>query len=428
MAIDPLSPSTNSTKLNYIISLTIIGSLFFIFGFVTWLNGILIPYLKIACELTNFQALFVAFAFYISYTVMALPSSWVLKKTGFKNGMMAGLWVMAMGTLIFVPAAMIRTFGLFLTGLFVMGTGLAILQTAVNPYITIIGNRETAARRISIMGICNKVAGAIAPLILAYFILHDGDAFVANLKTMTLADKAVALNGLATRVILPYIIMTIVLFLLGLMIRFSPLPEIESEPEENANDQPASNKKTIFAFPQLILGAIALFFYVGAEVMAGDTIIRYGISKGIAIATAKAFTSYTLFAMVVGYILGITLIPKIISQRIALLFSAILGILLTIGVLFADGNTSVMFVAILGFANAIVWPAIWPLAIHDLGKFIKTGSAVLIMAIAGGALLPLAWGWWSDHFNSQQAYWILFPCYLIILLYASWWYKLRSWK
>src|SRR5664280_1755892 len=125
-----LRTPTSSPRMNYVFSLAIIGSLYFIFGFVTWLNGILIPYLKIACELTNFQALFVAFAFYISYTVMALPSSWVLKKTGFKNGMMAGLWVMAIGTLIFVPAAMLRTYGLFLTGLFVMGTGLAILQTA----------------------------------------------------------------------------------------------------------------------------------------------------------------------------------------------------------------------------------------------------------------------------------------------------------
>lgn len=414
--------------MNYVFALAIIGSLYFIFGFVTWLNGILIPYLKIACELTNFQALFVAFAFYISYTVMALPSSWVLKKTGFKNGMMVGLWVMAGGTLIFVPAAMTRTFGLFLTGLFVMGTGLAILQTAVNPYITIIGKRETAARRISIMGICNKVAGAIAPLILAYFILQDGDAFVKNLRGLDVASKAIALDGLAERVILPYIIMTLVLLLLGMMIRFSSLPEVEAEPEESQDNSDTSDKKSIFAFPQLILGAIALFFYVGAEVMAGDTIIRYGISKGIAIATAKAFTTYTLIAMVVGYVLGIALIPKIISQRIALLSSAVLGILLTVGVLYADGNTSVMFVAILGFANAIVWPAIWPLAIHDLGKFIKTGSALLIMAIAGGALLPIAWGWWSDHYNAQQAYWILFPCYLVILLYASWWYKLRSWK
>ena len=415
-------------KTNYVLSITIIGALFFIFGFVTWLNGILIPYLKIACELTNFQALFVAFAFYISYTVMALPSSWLLKKTGFKNGMMVGLLVMAAGTLLFIPAAFSRTYGLFLTGLFVMGTGLAILQTASNPYITIIGKRETAARRISIMGICNKLAGAIAPLILAYFILSDGDAFVASLKNMDDAAKAIALDGLAQRVINPYLVMSLILALLGFGVRFSPLPEVELEPEEEMENHAISSKKTIFEFPQLILGAIALFFYVGAEVIAGDTIIRYGISLGIDISTAKIFTTYTLIAMVAGYTLGIILIPKVISQRMALLFSAILGILLTLGVLFAGGNTSVLFVALLGLANAIVWPAIWPLAIHDLGKFIKTGSALLIMAIAGGALLPLVWGWWSDQYNSQQAYWILIPCYLVIFLYASWWYKLRTWK
>jgi glucose/galactose transporter len=417
-----------SVKSNYILSISIIGALFFIFGFVTWLNGILIPYLKIACELTNFQALFVAFAFYISYTVMALPSSWVLKKTGFKNGMMAGLFVMAFGTLLFIPAAMSRTFGLFLTGLFVMGTGLAILQTASNPYITIIGNRETAAKRISIMGICNKLAGAIAPLILAYFILNDGDAFVASLATMDETAKAIALDGLAARVITPYLVMSVVLLLLGLGIRFSPLPEVELEPEEETENHALANKKSIFDFPHLILGAIALFFYVGAEVVAGDTIIRYGISMGIEIATAKVFTTYTLIAMVVGYTLGILLIPKILSQRTALIGSAVLGLILSLGVLISDGNTSVLFVALLGLANALVWPAIWPLAIHDLGKFIKTGSALLIMAIAGGALLPLAWGWWSDNYDPQQAYWILLPCYTIILLYASWWYKLRNWK
>ncbi|MCX6244378.1 MAG: sugar MFS transporter [Bacteroidetes bacterium] len=423
-----LNSTAGNARANYIISLSIIGSFFFIFGFVTWLNGILIPYLKIACELSNFQALFVTFAFYISYTVMALPSSWLLKQTGFKKGMMAGLLVMAFGTLIFIPAAYTRTYGLFLTGLFIMGTGLAILQTASNPYITILGKRETAARRISIMGICNKLAGAIAPLILAYFILRDGDAFVAFLRGMDDAEKVIALDGLAQRVVMPYLVMTIILVLLGLMVRFSPLPEIEAEPEEEMENHEIAAKKSIFDFPQLILGAIALFFYVGAEVIAGDTIIRYGISKGIAIATAKVFTTYTLIAMVAGYSLGIALIPKVISQRMALLVSAVLGFILTFGVIFADGNTSVLFVAILGFANAIVWPAIWPLAIHDLGKFIKTGSALLIMAIAGGALLPLAWGWWSDHFSSQQAYWILFPCYLVIFLYASWWYKLRSWK
>lgn len=410
---------------NYILSITIIGVLFFIFGFVTWLNGILIPYLQIACELTNFQALFVAFAFYISYTVMALPSSWLLKKTGFKNGMMVGLLVMAVGTLTFIPAANTRIYGLFLMGLFIQGTGLAILQTASNPYITILGPIESAARRISIMGICNKVAGALAPLILAFIILHDGDAFVEKLKTLDETSKMIALDGLASRVILPYVVMSIVLILLGLMIRFSPLPEVESEPEEK--DETVTEKTNVFQFPQLILGVLALFFYVGVEVIAGDTIIRYGISLEIPINTAKTFTSLTLISMVLGYIIGIILIPKYISQQSALQVSAVLGIVFSFGVLLGTPFISVTFVALLGLANAMVWPAIWPLAIHGLGKFLKTGSALLIMAIAGGALLPLLWGKLADVYNTQMAYWVLIPAYLIIFMYAFRWHKMRMW-
>lgn len=422
-----ISATKTQNKGSYVLSISIIGALFFIFGFVTWLNGILIPYLKIACELTNFQALFVAFAFYISYTVMALPSSWVLKKTGFKNGMMVGLLVIALGTLLFVPAAKTRTYELFLLGLFVMGTGLAILQTASNPYITIVGPRETAARRISIMGICNKVAGTLAPLILAYFILNDGDAFVANLAKLDGIARVAALDELASRVINPYMVMTGVLVLLAIMIRFSPLPEVESEPE-NEQDDAVAGKTNIFQFPHLILGATALFFYVGAEVIAGDTIIRYGIAQGFPIDSAKIFTSLTLIAMIVGYVLGIILIPKVVSQRRALEISAILGILFSLVAIFSPPTISITAVALLGLANALVWPAIWPLAIHDLGRFIKTGSALLIMAIAGGAILPLLWGYLSDIIGLQNAYWILIPCYVIVLLFATRWYKLRSWR
>lgn len=413
--------TANENSKSYFTSITIIGVLFFIFGFVTWLNGILIPYLRIACELTTFESLLVAFAFYISYFVMAPPSSWVLNKTGFKKGMMVGLMIMAVGALIFIPAAMTRTYSIFLLGLFVMGTGLALLQTASNPYITIIGPRETAATRISIMGICNKVAGAIAPLILAYFILSDGDALVEKLQTLSAAEKAIELDALAARVITPYIVIAIVLFLLGIGVRLSPLPEIETEADEEVDVNDNTSKTSILQFPHLWLGALALFLYVGVEVIAGDTIIRYGMSLGIPIAQAKAFTSYTLISMVVGYVLlGIIMIPKIISQRTALKISAVLGVIFTLLAIFTTGKTSVLFVALLGFANALVWPSMWPLAIHDLGKFIKTGSAILVMMIAGGAILPLAWGKLSDMFVSQpqNAYWICIPCYLYILFYS----------
>ncbi len=422
----------NSNKKQFVTSMIIIGVLFFLFGFITWLNGILIPYLKIACELNNLQALMVAFSFYIAYFVMAIPSGWVLKKTGFKKGMMLGLWVMAVGALIFIPAAYIRSFPVFLVGLFVMGTGLTVLQTSSNPYITIIGPVETAASRISIMGICNKVAGALAPIILAYFILSDGDSFVQSLATMNPGDKAIALDALAARAIAPYTVIAISLFLLGIMMRYSPLPEIENE-EDNESEKGSEHNEvaSIFHIPHLWMGVIALFFYVGVEVIAGDTIIRYGMSLGIDIAQAKVYTSYTLAAMIVGYVfIGLVLIPRVISQRVALVLSAILGIIFTIAAIFTSGTTSVLFIALLGIANAIVWPAIWPLAIHNTGKHIKTASSLLIMAIAGGATLPLAWGALADHFpdQPQNAYWICIPCYLVIFYFGLWGYKLKPRK
>lgn len=419
--------NSQKSKGNFL-PMLIIGALFFIFGFVTWLNGILIPYFKISCELSDFEATLVAFAFYISYTVMALPASWVLKKTGFHRGMTVGLLVMAIGTLVFVPAALSRAYWMFLGGLFIMGAGLAVLQTAANPYITIIGPRESAARRISIMGICNKLAGAIAPLILAYYILNDGDAFVKSLEGMDSITRAAALDSLAHRVIGPYLVMTSILVFLGIAVRYAPLPDVETEDNSVDSVTDFSNKSSIFQFPQLILGAIALFFYVGVEVIAGDTIIRYGISQGFKIETAKVFTTYTLIAMIVGYLAGILLIPKLISQRTALIASALLGIVLSIVVVLASPTYSILALALLGLANALVWPAIWPLAIHDLGKFIKTGSAVLIMAIAGGAILPLLWGRLSDSFSPQMAYIILIPSYFIILYYSVIGYKLRNWK
>jgi glucose/galactose transporter len=422
------TPSRAGSSKSYFIPMLIVSALFFIFGFVTWLNGILIPYLKIACELTNFEALLVAFAFYIAYTIMALPSAWVLEKTGLKNGMMLGLFVIAVGTLIFIPAAYTRTYWVFLFGLFVMGTGLAILQTASNPYITIIGPRESAARRISILGVCNKLAGAVAPLILAYYILNDGDTFLKSLDGLDETARGLALDTLALRVVNPYIIMTILLVLMGIGVRLSPLPEIEKEQDEDVNESLVQSKKSIFAFPHLILGVTALFFYVGAEVIAGDTIIRYGLSLGINLDIAKTFTSYTMVSMVAGYLLGITLIPKYINQRMALMISAILGVLCSFGAVFATGFTSVVFVALFGLANAIVWPAIWPLALHNLGSFISRGSALLIMAISGGAILPLIWGKLSDIYSSQQAYWIMIPCYLSVLYFSVSGYKLTSWR
>jgi FHS family L-fucose permease-like MFS transporter len=407
--------------------IVIIGALFFVFGFVTWLNSVLIPYLRIACELKgNLESYLVAFAFYIAYFVMAIPSSWVLKRTGFKKGMSAGLLVMAIGALIFIPAALTRTYTLFLLGLFVQGTGLALLQTASNPYVTIIGPIESAAKRISIMGICNKLAGVIAPIVLGAIALKNADAIKAKLLHLDVAGRALELDVLAKRVILPYIVIIVVLVLLGVLIYFSSLPEIDTDKEDENVAIANTNKRSVFQFPHLMLGVLALFLYVGAEVLAGDTIISYGSAQGIPLDTAKFFTACTLAAMIVGYIIGIILIPKYLTQAKALRYCALLGLVFSFAALSTHGTTSVLFIALLGLANSLMWPAIWPLAIAGLGRFTKIGSSLLIMGIAGGALLPLLYGWLADRFSPREAYWILIPCYLFIGYYAISGHKRRK--
>jgi len=449
MAFQAGIQDSQQNKGNYILSITIIGVFFFIFGFVTWLNSVLIPFLKIACQKNNFEAYFVAFAFYISYFVMAIPSSFVLHKTGFKNGMSLGLILMAVGALIFIPAAYSRTFGLFLTGLFVQGTGLAVLQTASNPYVTILGPLESGAKRISIMGICNKIAGVISPLILGAVVLKGMDRFDKTmLDSMDELQKAATLNALAGRIILPYVIMAVVLVILAVLLRFSALPDIDTDKEDETTAMANSSKHSVFQFPQLVLGVIALFFYVGVEVIAVDTIINYGKAQGFPFEISRFFASYTLAAMVLGYIIGIITIPRYIRQEKALMISALAGLVFGILAIATSGlhcqttctigagslamslpfDLSVFFIALLGLANAIMWPAIWPLAIDGLGRFTKIGSSLLIMAIAGGALLPLLYGRLVDLFNAHSAYWITVPCYIIIFYYAVSGHKIRSWK
>jgi len=417
------------SRTSYIYEISIIGVLFFIFGLVTWVNGSLIAYLKIACQLDDTQSYFVATAFFISYFVMGLPSSWVLRQIGYKKAMVLGLAVMAVGALVFVPAASTRIYAIFLTGLFIIGTGLAVLQAAVNPYVTVLGPIESAAQRISIMGICNKVAGGIGTFILASVLFVNIDQFEAELKNLDPQTKAIRLNELASRVVTPYIVIAVVLLILALMVWLSKLPEIDTDKEDDAQLLTNKDKTSIFVFPNLVLGVVTLFLYVGVEVIAGDSIINFGKSQNIPLESARYFTIFTLLAMIVGYITGIFAIPKYISQSKALQISAVLGVLFTGGILISTGAQAITFLAMLGLANAIMWPAIWPLALEGLGRFTKTASALLIMAIAGGAVLPPLLGYLFGRYpgHTQYAYWIAIPCYLFILYYAAWGHRIRKW-
>jgi glucose/galactose transporter len=428
------------------VSILIVGGLFFIFGFVTWINAILIPYFKIACELTNFQSYLVAFAFYISYFIMAIPSSLLLKRTGFKKGMMIGFFTMAVGAFIFIPSALTRTYALFLLGLFTIGIGLAILQTAANPYITILGPKERAAQRFSMMGIFNKAAGILAPLLLAAVILKATDNdLVAQLPAMTGGEKDAALDEFIRRVIPPYAVVGVLLIVLGLLVRFSPLPEIdESGPPASAGDQLRRAKRSdedlriagVLQFPHLVLGAIAVFLHVGSQVIAVDTIVGYAGSMRIPLTEAKVFPSYTLFTQICGYILGIALIPKVITQVRALQFCTALGVVLTFLIIYMRGQVSLLghtsdmslwFVVLLGFANSMIWAGLWPLALDGLGQYIKTGAALMIMGLAGNAILPLFYGYYADQYDLRTAYWVLLPCYVYLVFYAVYGYRVRKW-
>ncbi len=413
----------SSHRRNFIFPLVIIGALFFIFGFVTWANSQLIPYLKVACELTTTQSLYVASAFFAAYFVMAIPSSLILKKTGYKKGMSLGLLVMAVGALVFIPAAQSRNYSMFLAGLFIIGTGLALLQTASNPYVTVLGPIESAAQRISIMGICNKVAGILAVFVLGGIVLKDVDALKAKLLGLSAADKTTELNTLATRVINPYITIAIVLSVLAVVIYFINLPEIREEEEKVDAVHPKAHT-SIFQFPHLILGALAIFFYVGVEVISYDTFAGFGESLGYPLEKASKFASYTGYGLLLGYVLGIICIPKFISQQKALVANTILSIILVLLAIFTGGMVAVVCFALLGFSNAVMWPAIWPLAIDGLGKFTKIGAALLIMGIVGGAVLPPLYGQVSKMLDSKQtAYFLMIPCYLYILYYALIGYK-----
>jgi len=416
--------STNNSR-NAIV---IIGILFFVFGFVTWLNGPLITYVKLAFGLdTDSKAFLVTTAFYMAYFFLALPSSWVLEKTGMKKGMAMALFVMAIGTFLFGQYATHRNYPMSLMGLFIIGSGLSLLQTASNPYISIVGPIESAAQRISIVGICNKVAGIISPIILSTFVLKGINELEGKVKAATdQQTKDAILSEFASKIYTPYVIMAVVLVLLGFWIMRSALPEVKAS---EANLQPAGNditkqKNSLFQFPHLWLGAICIFFYVGAEVMAGDAIGTYGKGFGISTDYTKYFTSFTLGAMLLGYVIGLFTIPKYISQQAALKISAMLGIVFTLAAYFTKGYLSVGFVATLGLANALMWPAIFPMAISGLGKFTEKGSAILIMGIAGGALIPKAFAGLKESYNFQLVFCaLMIPCYGYILYYSIKGYK-----
>ena len=413
------SAASQSNASHYVMSMVIIGILFSIFGFVTWLNGSLILFVKVGFNLDNVTAFFIPFAFYVSYFVLALPSALILKRTGMKKGMALGLFVMAIGSVVFAQCMDLYSYRGVLAGLFVIGAGLAILQTAANPYVSILGPIESGAKRVAIMGICNKAAGALAPYVIGALLLSGITAYAARIEATTSIEAREALqHAFVARAYLPYLVMAVVLAILAVWVMFSSLPEIRPAGDAHAGAGEAS-RRNIFGFPHLWLGAVCLFVYVGVEVMAGDTIVPYGQALGLPLDAVKHFTAYTMAAMLAGYVLGFLLIPRFISQQAYLAISAVLGVVLTAAAWATHGYVSVGFVAALGFANAMMWPAIFPLGIKGLGQHTEFGSALLIMGIAGGGVIPQLFAHLSKTMPMQLAFLlVMVPGYLYILFYG----------
>lgn len=430
-------------------SMIILALLFFIFGLVSWVNTILIPYFELTLQLSRFESYLVTFAFYIAYLIMAIPSSLLLNKIGYKKGMMYGLWCMAIGALLFVPAAYGRIYQIFLIGLFLLGVGLAILQSAANPYVTIVGPIESAAKRLSIVGTGNKLAGVIANIIFAAVVIRQSDKVLMQeieAGVYTGADLDAALDTLIQGVITPYLVLAVALFIFGIIIRYSVLPELDPSMVNRQSDEDVKSQKSIFQYPALILGIVAMFFHIGTQMIALGTSIQYAGTMGESLSgPAHNIPSYTMLLTFLGYFIGIALIPKYLKQRNALLICSSINLLLSILIITVSGTVnflgmstdiSLWFLVMMGLPNALHYAGIWPLAINGLGRFTNLGSAFLVMALSGSAIMPIVYNSFFEMnsvslpaFESMKnSYAVLIPCFAYIVWYSIWGYKIKSWK
>ncbi len=416
-----MSNSSNK-KIGPVIPIMIVGIIFFMIGFGVGIAGFLTPALRSAFNLSTGQSYLVTAAIFSAFVIFGRPTGWVIKKIGYRKAMMIAFFIMALGMLLFVPSSNAVSFPLFLVALFVGGIGNTLLQGAVNPYITIIGPENTAAVRMSLMGIMNKLAWWIAPVFLGIFI---------DLKDVQVDD-----------IILPFFIVTGILVVLGVFVYFAPLPEVKAAGEDDdegdtAESSYASGKTSIMQFPHLLMGVVALFLYVGIETLPMASIIDFARTTFGEVDNLESYAKFVTMGLVAGYIFGVIAIPRFVSQTKALISFAILGILATLLLIFLPPNYAFFALLFASFSNSLMWPAIWPLALKDLGKFTKAGASLLVMAIFGGAVIPLLFGVIVDTVkttevavvgNYQTAYWVMVPCYLFILYFAISGHKIRSKK
>ncbi|WP_295511687.1 N-acetylglucosamine MFS transporter NagP [uncultured Pseudoalteromonas sp.] len=426
----------NNTKQSIWLPMVLAGSMFFILGCITWLNGAITPFLQQMLELSPLQASFIISSFYIAVTVAGIPSAMLIKRVGYKNGMAIGCAIMALSALMYIPAAKLQMIEIFLFAQLMIGVGQTVLQTAVNPYVVKMGSEKSAAVRVCIMGLLNKFAGVIVPVIFAAVVVSG---VVDGAGKLSQEQKDIMANSL----IMPYVLIAALIMLFAAFAKFAPLPDLVFDEDETSNGK--GEIKETLAHPHLVLGVVGIALYVAVEVIAADTIGSYALQIGVA--DYSVMTSYTMACMLIGYAIGILTIPRFMSQQTALLMSGIAGIITVLLVVLGSNDSFIisnlllvpfggpqlpdplLCIALLGFANAMVWPAIWPLALAGLGRLTGTASGLLIMGIAGGALGPLLIGLGNvAGLGAQGAYIVMVPSYVFILFYALKGHKMRSWK
>jgi MFS transporter, FHS family, L-fucose permease len=393
----------------FVIPMVLIGSMFAVLGFALGINAFFVPFVKEAFNISITMSYLVMTATFLSFVVFGIPSGVIIKKFGYKGGMIIAFIIMAIGFYLIAPAAKIVSFQLLLLALFISGMGQTLLTGAVNTYVAIIGPAESAASRIAIMGICSKTFYAAASLILALFM---------DLSNVHIEDT-----------ILPFYIISGGLLVMGLLYFFAPLPEVKAVGEDEGNDYSAvssyaSSKTSIFQFPHLLLGVMAIFFDIGLEYVALGSINDYAAMLNLP--SPQNYVWFVSAGMVIGYLMGVLCIPKFISQDTALLLSTIFGVVATVAIVLFPPGISIYLVALLGLANALLWPAIWPLAIADLGRFTKMGSSLLVTGIIGGAFIPLLFGYVAEISSHQAAYLVCLPAYLYIMYFALSGSKIRT--
>lgn len=380
-----------------LLPLLIIGSMYVILGFSVGINAYFIPFVQEAFSVSTAASYLIMTATFSAYILFGIPSGRILKRVGYRQGITIAFAMIAVGFALIGYSATLRQFPLFLTALFIIGMGQTLLTGAINSYVTIIGPAESAASRISAMGIADKLALAGASLVLGLFL---------DLSAIRLTDA-----------IIPFYAIAVTLFLLGLAVLRSPLPNIQAEGEADVTPN-GQRTQGILAYPHAVLGAVAIFFDVGVEIVALGSINDY--AKVLGLPSPEHYVWLTTFGMVGGYLVGIAFIPKLMSQRTALALCCILGIATVVSITLVPPSVSIYLVGGLGLANSLLWPTIFPLALTGLGRFTKTGSAMLVMGIIGGAILPLIYGYAAEQMGYQLAYMVCLPSYLFMFYYALW--------